>query len=87
MVVEITQLVDPTELTTGLALIIISLLAIFGYMGIRLRHPGIILFLSLTVIVFMLVILINLSFIWFWIMIIVTAMVTALGGIYRYLSI
>lgn len=84
MAIEFTQLIEPQTLTTGLSLLIISLFAIFAYLGFRLRSAAILLFWTIDIIVFVLSILINLSFIWFWVMIILTVMVVSVASIFVY---
>lgn len=85
MAIEFTQLIEPQALTTELAIIIVALIFIIGYLGFRLRHAAVLFVWAIMLSVFMLVILINLDFIWFWISALAAAVTVAFAGIFRYL--
>lgn len=80
-----TDLIQPQELTTALALFIVAYLTLTAYLGYRLRHAAILFFWFIMVTVLVLIIMINLSFLWFWLTVLINALVIALAGIFRFL--
>jgi len=87
MAIEYTQLIEPTELTTGLSLFIIFLYIIFAWIALRLYHALLLLTWAVSILVLAMTVLVDLPFIWFWILILVMALEAGLAGIFRFLPI
>ena len=87
LAIQFTELINPTELTTSLALLIISFTAIFGYLAWRLRNPLIFFSWTLKIIVFVLVLMIQLDFIWYWVMVIVCGLTIAIVAGFNYVLV
>lgn len=85
--IQITELIEPTELTTSLALLILAILIVFAYLVIRLRHAILGIVWMSTVIVFGMVITVGLEFIWFWISVMIMAIIVGLAGVFRFFVI
>lgn len=84
MSISFSELIAPTELTTGLAILIAVILGLIAYLGFRLRHGVILLFWGISLVVLMLTILIDIPFVLFWGVILIDGIFISFAGLYRY---
>lgn len=82
---EFTNLLNPQEFTTSLAILVVFLFGVIGNAGIRLKSPFVLFIWTLTLIVFVLSFIANMAFIWFWIMIVVSFISIVVASIAQYM--
>lgn len=80
---DLTQLLEPNQLTLSLILIIMSFIGFYGFLAVKLRNSLIYFSWMLLIIIFILTIIIDLSFIWFWLMILIGVFVILIISMYN----
>lgn len=77
--VEFADLLDPDELTTGLSMLIMGLLGLLLWAGLKLQSIALVMAWLFTVVVLVLSFVASLPFLTFWVMILVSSAVLALA--------
>ncbi len=83
--IDFTNLASPQELDSALAFLILTLLGLFSYSGIRLSSPAVLIMWSLTVMVLILTFITSLPFLWFWLLILLGSIVVAISAAVNFL--
>lgn len=77
--------IDTLSINEGTAQLIVGLLGIVAWSGIRLRSPAVIVAGMLTAVVLVLTFITTLPLIWFWLMVLLDVFVIALASVAHYL--
>ncbi len=77
--------IDTLTINEGTAQLIIGLMGIIPWSGIRLRSPAVMVAWMLTVVVLVLTFITDLPLIWFWLMIILDVFIVSLAAVAHYL--
>ncbi len=85
MSVEVSNLINPQEFTTSVAILIVFLFGVIINAGIRLKSPFVIFIWCLTVLTFILTFVTNIGFIWFWVMIMASIFSIVVASIVQFM--
>lgn len=83
--IQFSELINPSELTMGLAVILAAIMLGTLWAGFKLRHASILFMFMVQLFVFVFSILTNLSFLWFWITVLLSGITIAMIGSIRQL--